>query len=164
MSIYNVWVAMWQHLPFDMCSLWNLRSTYTSTQSDQSALSWKNYASLAMQNVPSEDSDQTAQLCPVKILIRLHNCAQWRFWSDCTIAQSALNLHWMWMLKESFLMLRLIYFYVQFDPKWFLLLYCDSHWFFVVKNERSRAKWIIFLKLWIVTPPRMSMLSWKFLP
>ena len=47
-----------------MCIQCRLKSACTSVQSDQSLLPmWRNIASLAIQNAPSEDSDQTAQMC-----------------------------------------------------------------------------------------------------
>ena len=44
------WAATWENIPSDMCSLISL------------LLAWRNFASLAIQNVPSEDSDQTADV------------------------------------------------------------------------------------------------------
>ena len=48
------WEAASENLPTEMCAQWRLKSAYTLMQSDQSSLS--------IQNAPSDDSDQTAQM------------------------------------------------------------------------------------------------------
>ena len=49
---------------FAMYAKRRLKSACAFVQSHQSSLSaWWNFASLAIQNTPSEDSDQTAQMC-----------------------------------------------------------------------------------------------------
>ena len=49
---------IFENIPSDMYPQWRLKSAGISTQSDQSSLSaWRNFASLAIQNASSEDSD-----------------------------------------------------------------------------------------------------------
>ena len=60
----EMWAATWKNVPSDMCAQERLKSAYASMLhvSDHSSLSArKKTVSLAMQNAPSEDSDQTAQ-------------------------------------------------------------------------------------------------------
>ena len=55
--------TMLENIPFYMCAQRRLKSICTITQSDKTSLSvWKNVAGLAIQNAPSEDSDQTARM------------------------------------------------------------------------------------------------------
>ena len=62
-----------------MCVQWRLKSVCVSMQSDKSSLSaWRHFASLIIQNVPSEYSDQTVN------------------------AQANLNLHWAHMSEGMF--------------------------------------------------------------
>ena len=66
-----------------------IKSACASAQSDQSLLpTWRNFASLAIQNARSEHSDQTARMRPANIQIRLRECAQRIFRSDCANAPS----------------------------------------------------------------------------
>ena len=60
-----------------MCPHQRLKSAYTSTQSDQSSLS-------ALRNLDYPE------------------CAQWRFWSDCTNVQADLNLCWAYLSDGTF--------------------------------------------------------------
>ena len=47
------WAATWEDVPSYRCTQWRLKSSCTFVQSDQSSLSaWRNFASLAIQNVP----------------------------------------------------------------------------------------------------------------
>ena len=68
-SAHLIWVCTVCQLPVKgspvfnrlMYSQWRLKSACTSAQANQSLLSaWRNFASLAIQKMPSEDSDQTA--------------------------------------------------------------------------------------------------------
>ena len=57
----NIWAWTRENVPSPMCTQERLKSACVSTQTDQSPMSaWRNFASLAIQNVPSDDSDQTA--------------------------------------------------------------------------------------------------------
>ena len=63
-----------------MCAQRRLRSACASAQSDQSSLSaWRNFASLAIQNPPSEDSDQTAQMRRLIWIFSVRTCPKVRF-------------------------------------------------------------------------------------
>ena len=75
-------------------------------KSDQSSLSaWRNFAPLAIQNVPTEDSDQPAQMCRLIWIftehmsegtfsdVAAHEGEQNVRWSDCTDVQAHLALH-----------------------------------------------------------------------
>ena len=60
-----IWTAPWENVPSQsgMRAQRRLKSACASTQSDQSSLSARrNFVSLAIQNVPSEDFDQTARM------------------------------------------------------------------------------------------------------
>ena len=83
-SSVTVWVATYENVS---SGTW-AQSACTSTQCNQSSLSaWRNFDFLAIQNVPSEDSDQTAQM---------HRLI-WIF-AGCANAQTDLNIRWPHML------------------------------------------------------------------
>ena len=55
------------------CATNGLESACASVQSDQSSLTtWRNLASLAIQNAPSEDFDQTVRIC--RLILILAGC------------------------------------------------------------------------------------------
>ena len=56
--------SKWETIPFDMCTHLRLESACTATQSDQRihCPHEKNPASLAIQNAPSKESDQTVEM------------------------------------------------------------------------------------------------------
>ena len=59
----------------DMSAQWKLLSASRSMQSDQSSISAsRNFASLIIQNVPSEDSDQIAQKNRLIWICKGHTC------------------------------------------------------------------------------------------
>ena len=79
------YAAMWENVPTDMPAQRRLKSACPFSQSDQSSMpSWSNLASLAIQNAPSEDSDQTAH---ARSDLNLHWVHVWRYISD-VVAQS----------------------------------------------------------------------------
>ena len=58
------WATIWENIPSNMCAQQRLNSNCTSAlcRWESSLSTWRNFASLAMQNVPSEDFDQTARV------------------------------------------------------------------------------------------------------
>ena len=86
-----------------ICTVWSV--FIASTQSDQSSLHPHSLISLnCIHSVWSESSLSMKKLC----ILHCPKCAQWRFRSDCTNAQSDLNLHWTHVRRYIFLRLRLI--------------------------------------------------------
>ena len=91
----EIWAAAWQNVPSDICPLNSNQPTYMCSLI---SLCWMNEetASIAIQNVPSEASDQMAQMrrpiwiftgctCP-KILFLSHNSGPLQY--TCKILQN----------------------------------------------------------------------------
>ena len=69
-----IWAAARENVPLDFWAQQWLKSACKSMQSEQSSLStWRNFASLNIQNLPSEDSEQTARMCSlIRIFAEQH--------------------------------------------------------------------------------------------
>ena len=125
------WAATCENVPSDKCTQLRLKSACISMQSDQSSLStWKNFASLAIQDAPSEDSDPIAQMylricAPSEVSDQTaHSCSLvWNF-TGCTSP------------KVCFLMLRFIFFFLFFfcDIQSFVFAQWDTQSFQQVYN------------------------------
>ena len=69
-----------------------LMMLWTTGPWSESLLStWRKFASLAIQNVPSEDSDKTAQACRLIWIYVVHKCPEVIFWC-CSLVKFLPNL------------------------------------------------------------------------
>ena len=83
-SITKIWAAAWQNRQNDLCTQQRLRSTWASTQSDQSLLStWRNIEPLTTYRAHSEDSSDWG-------MPRLSLC--WAHVSFCWFCRAASQL------------------------------------------------------------------------
>ena len=97
------------------CTEWRLKSACAPAQYDQPAMSaWRNFASLAIINVPSEDSDQAAQM---RSLIRIF---------AGHISNGTFLTLWLPSLAE--LSLIKPFFWLDFTMPLFLAKECAQYW------------------------------------
>ena len=77
---------MSETVPSDMYAQRRFKSACASAQSDQSLSSYRKFASLAIQNASSEDSDQTTQMHKVILISTERTCSKVRYltwWLKC---------------------------------------------------------------------------------
>ena len=104
---------MWENVRSDMCAQRRLKSACAFAQSDQSSLSaWRNFASLAIQNASSEDSDQTARMRRLIWIFAGRTCPKLRFLTLRPI-HFALNFE-RWQMTY-------VYYFFQENRPWHLM-------------------------------------------
>ena len=82
---FSFQVTWWEKVPSAMCAQRRLKSSCAAARCLFGSLlsAWRNFASLAIQNAPSEDSDQTARMCRLIWIFAGRTCPKVRFLTFC---------------------------------------------------------------------------------
>ena len=92
-TVSMIWTASWENVPSKTWAQRRLNSICESAQSDQSlCYLHEETAFLAIQNAPSEDSDQTARMRRLNLIFARHTCLKVRFMT----LRSFIFCHWGW--------------------------------------------------------------------